>query len=1007
MKHPLKRLWKSVTSGNAQQATSASKLLRYEPLEQRIALSGDGLTNFVAEPAGELDEKIVYTSAGHGLTWHSGFQRWDNGRYEVIGTEVQESFGNQDQMSYYAEYLLRAGATVVPMRPVGHQLNEVVLDNDSPGVTFTGSWSDSTSSVFYDEDYGNTTDAVSYRFASKSSTETATATYTPNIPEAGFYPVYTWVASSSNRTNQLYRIHDSAGGLTEIRVDHRKVGKGWVYLGTYHFDAGTSGNVEISNQSTAGGRAVVIADAIRFGNGMGDLKDGDNGLGHSSGTISGQPREDEAALLWIWQGIGEGTNPASAVGTSHVSAPHRMAEHMNSNSNAFGTSVYIGFHSNASGGSGNARGAVGLITNSSSARTPNQEELALYTGRQINQDMQALNGQFEHNWSPRTTHTYSLGDFGEIDAGPSAEMDMTIIETAYHDNQEDAEMMRDPKVRAQLARSTYEATLEYFDNFGGLSNPASQPTAPLGISATADANGDITVSWTPGPTGVSGGTPTGYRIYASRNGYSFSGYDEAAGAGAGSHTFDAADLDGDAYYFKVIAVNSGGESPQSMVAAASKASSNSVLIVNGFDRNDRSLNERYSYPFPADGLVDRVRQRYNNTFDYSIQVADAIEANTSNIAISTTSNEALIAGSISLGDYDAVVWISGEESTVDDTLNSTEQTLMQNYLSSGGKLLISGAEIGWDLDNKNNGRAFYNNQLHADYVSDDANTYDVQGVTGSIFAGLSFSFDDGEIFYDAQFPDRISPLGGATTALNYVGGTGGGAAIQFDGGETKVVNFGFPFETITSASERAAVMDRVLEFFEIGNPIADFDSDGDVDGSDFLAWQRGFSKPSNVSLTDGDANGNGSVGANDLQIWTTQYGQPVALQASLLATSSASTESTSTTEPLATQQPDALFAEAANLSSLAFWAIDSLENTRVAPRIQPALIRESSTLDLGIPIQANRTQSSTSFHSGSEKTEFAAPSRTETKDTSRTDANGDETIEEAIDRWQLIVCQCL
>ena len=568
--------------------TSGDKL-RYETLEPRIALSGEGLTDFVAQPAGALDGKIVFTSGGHGWQWSDALDRWATDRGEFISSEIVEDFGNQDQMTFYADYLLRAGATVVPMRPVGNQVNEVVLDNDSPGVTFSGAWSNSTSSVYYDEDYGAVNDTVSYRFASINATETAVATYTPDIPEAGFYPVYTWVLDSGNRANQLYQIHDSAGGLTEIHVDHRQVGKGWVYLGTYHFDAGSSGRVEISNQSTDGG-SVVVADAIRFGNGMGDMRDGPAGVGHPSGTISGQPRQDENSLMWTWRAIGQGHNPASVIGTSNVSAPTRMAEHMNANANPFGTSVYIGFHSNGGGG----RGAVGLIDQTFGDQTPNQPELAFYTGRQINQDMQALNGLFEHNWSTRTTHTFS-SSFGEIDLGQNAEMDATIIEVAFHDQALDAELMRDPKVRDQLARSTYEATLEYFDDFGGLNNPASQPSTPLGVSATAAANGDLTVSWTPGPTGVQGGTPTAHRVYVSRNGYSYSGYVEIAGAGAGSHTFAAADLDDDAYYFKVVAVNSGGESPRSAVMSASKPTSSdeNILIVDGFDRNERRQNERF------------------------------------------------------------------------------------------------------------------------------------------------------------------------------------------------------------------------------------------------------------------------------------------------------------------------------------------------------------------------------------------------------------------------------
>ena len=51
---------------------------------------------------------------------------------------------------------------------------------------------------------------------------------------------------------------------------------------------------------------------------------------------------------------------------------------------------------------------------------------------------------------------------------------------------------------------------------------------------------------------------------------------------------------------------------------------------------------------------------------------------------------------------------------------------------------------------------------------------------------------------------------------------------------------------------------------------ADFDSDGDVDGVDFLTWQRGFGI--GTSTAEGDANGDNIVNAADLAIWESQYG---------------------------------------------------------------------------------------------------------------------------------------
>lgn len=54
--------------------------------------------------------------------------------------------------------------------------------------------------------------------------------------------------------------------------------------------------------------------------------------------------------------------------------------------------------------------------------------------------------------------------------------------------------------------------------------------------------------------------------------------------------------------------------------------------------------------------------------------------------------------------------------------------------------------------------------------------------------------------------------------------------------------------------------------------LGDFDTDGDTDGSDFLAWQRGFGMPGAAAITDGDADGNGSVDAEDLAAWLDNYG---------------------------------------------------------------------------------------------------------------------------------------
>src|SRR5438552_8426734 len=106
---------------------------------------------------------------------------------------------------------------------------------------------------------------------------------------------------------------------------------------------------------------------------------------------------------------------------------------------------------------------------------------------------------------------------------------------------------------------------------------------------------------------------------------------------------------------------------------------------------------------------------------------------------------------MSLSDYAAVIWMSGEQSSVDRTLNATIQPLVTSYLAGGGKMFISGSEIGWDLVAQGHGSSFFTSTLKSNYplvggtynTSDDANTYNASGNAGSIFAGISLAFDNG------------------------------------------------------------------------------------------------------------------------------------------------------------------------------------------------------------------------------------------------------------------------
>jgi uncharacterized protein (TIGR03382 family) len=121
---------------------------------------------------------------------------------------------------------------------------------------------------------------------------------------------------------------------------------------------------------------------------------------------------------------------------------------------------------------------------------------------------------------------------------------------------------------------------------------------------------------------------------------------------------------------------------------------------------------------------------------------------------------------------------------------------------------------------------------------------------------------------------EIALAGSAVTSLNSAGGLwalGGSLADTSPPiSATTELLFGgsVPFSTVPG---RATPIPQLVLTITPGLS-ADFDGDGDVDGRDFLIWQRGFGTAGQTNNNLGDASGNGTVGSEDLLIWQNQYG---------------------------------------------------------------------------------------------------------------------------------------
>ncbi|MBQ9344283.1 MAG: hypothetical protein IJT88_03605 [Kiritimatiellae bacterium] len=775
------------------------------------------------QPTGPLSGIVLYTSAGHGFTANASTNAWITGRGLTYG--MVEDMGTIDQLNFFAIQAWKAGATIVPMRPLGHQTNEVVIDNVdtdsslSSRVTYGGTWGNTSQTDYY---YGKVGE-VGYRWATTCTTgTTAWASYRPDIPVAGEYPVYAWARPGSDRVPQLYRVHH-AGGVTDVRVDHRQVGNGWVWLGNYWFNAGTEGCVNISNYAPDFPDCTVIADAIRFGNGMGDISRGTAG-------VSGYPRELEGARYWTQRMVRDSQGLSATIydptGTDqddNVSAPNRMAYAMcRTNDWSRWHRLYLSFHSNASG---SQRGCMGLYdTRVTGSYLAGQTNLARCIANSIVSNMTAAyeHGLIDVAWQQDCTRV--LGShYGEIYGGSIyTKMDNTIAEVAFHDKELDAAIMKSLRGREWIARAALRGVIRHFVTRYPSSTvyETFAPDAPNALAAVRSGADAVTLSWKmPSGTNRLSDAHTGFVIYTSTNGYAFGNPVRiASAANEYAHQFTGLPA-GTPFYFRVCATNAGGESLESPVAGACLATNGAptdVLVVDGFKRVDRSLTPAPYFANNLKGNVALVRPRMINSFDYVKEHGNAIAAANR----SFDSMDAARVTSADLARYPKVVWFLGEESTADETFSYDEQQLLSAFLANGGALLVSGAEIGWDLWNKGSAadKAFMTNWLHCTYVNDDGGSGEVHGKNGTFLASTRGDFNRGGLLpdiYSAEYPDTLAPVGEAFVAATY-GGTSGtnGAIIACSNSVCRTVVMGYPFETIPDATRRNTLMKKILAWFD-------------------------------------------------------------------------------------------------------------------------------------------------------------------------------------------------
>ena len=492
----------------------------------------------------------------------------------------------------------------------------------------------------------------------------------------------------------------------------------------------------------------------------------------------------------------------------------------------------VSWHTNAGGGTGTDSFVC------ISEPTSGSLELQDWVHAELIHDLRAA---WDPDWVNRGQKAADFGELCHLSTIPGL-----LLEVAFHDTEDpgDADDLREPLFRQIAARAVYQGIVKYYAARAGTAVHL-LPEPPQKLAARNTGLGQVTLTWTAPPCcdGVLGDAAESYKVYHSTDGRAF---DDGVAMSDLSLVVDGLPPES-LHFFRVTALNPGGESfPTPVVAVRTPklGGAPSFLVVDGFDRLDAmAMVPQWEAPFL--GTAQRMFLERMNSYGYAVQHAQALAA--CGLAFDGAVNEAVQAGDLGLAGYPGVDWFVGEDSVADNSLDGVERSLLAAYLDGGGRLLLSGSEIGYDLVAKGRDPAFYHDYLQAEYLGDDAGTYAYAGVEGGPFAGLEGGFDDGSGGgYDVGYPDLVGSTPGSTLVLTYTPaltpGLAAGAAVAYDAGPggARVVYLGFPLEAVVDAGQRAALACAAAGYLLNGAPQAGnprLVNPGFEGGSGQSAWQ--------------------------------------------------------------------------------------------------------------------------------------------------------------------------
>ena len=823
----------------------------------------------------------------HGWYYEQKLDRWEWQRARVFQT-VEDLLPMSFTLQYLVPMLENAGAQVFMPRERDTQTNEIVIDNDAPLTKNSyQEYADATNDWYTPTDSGfaigtppyeagdNPFKSGTYRSIYADTLATAKIRWLPKVTEPGTYGIYiSYASSDSNVTDAHYSVYH-AGGKTDFLVNQQMGGGTWIYLGAFDFRNSPNFDierVELTNLSSESGK-LVSADAVRFGGGIGNVA--------RNGQVSGRPRFTEAARYYLqyagmpdtlvysfnkessdykddYQCRAEWVNYLR--GAPYGPNRDRMAEGLK-----IPVDLSFAFHTDA--GFTRNDTVIGTLSIYSSEGFDDSLNFPDGMSRLANRDFAdiiqtQLVDDIQRKYDPVWTRRM-LWDRGYSE-NSRPNVPSVLLELLSHHNFSDMKFALDPRFRFDASRSIYKGMVKFLAS-QWQTDYTIQPLPVSHFQARFNEAGQVFLSWEPviDPLEETA-LPTKYILYTRIE-------DEAFDNGVlVDYSYSILDsiVSGVIYSFKVTAVNEGGESFPSEILSICRVPNGKdpVLIVNGFDRIsaaatletseylgfadfwDEGVPDKYDinyigtqYDFLADSpwLDDdapghgssygdyETKIIAGNTFDFVYAHGRSIRA--AGYSFVSTSDEAVMDGTIDITNYKYLDLILGEEKEVSGPKSSVKREFrafpkalqyeITKFCQTGGNLFISGAYVGSDLfDNANDtldikfGQEVLKYNFRTDHAVKTGGVFSIASDFFPVDQTFEFNTNFRSDLYKVESPDAIEAFGpGSKTILRYLENNTSAAVAHT--GEANIIIFGFPFETIVTEKSRDEIMLAILNFF--------------------------------------------------------------------------------------------------------------------------------------------------------------------------------------------------